>query len=169
MSNKPFLNIIRFFLILFVQIVLLNNIQLWGLFTPFLYILFILLLPVNTPKWLIIILAFITGIIVDIFDNTIGIHTFSLVFIGFLRPFLLRIWAPHDGFDIHKELLPHEYGYMWFLKYSFLMVAIHQLILFTMEAFSFENMNIVLSRWIVNTIFTELVILITVFATEKKH
>lgn len=169
MNSKPLINIVRFVIILFVQVILLNNIQLWGLFTPFFYILFILLLPINIPKWLLLVFAFFTGIIIDIFDNTIGIHTFSLIFIGFLRPFILRIWAPHDGFDIHKELLPNEYGYMWFLKYSFLLVSIHQLILYFIEAFSFNHMGVLLSRWVVNSTLTELVILITVFAFEKKH
>jgi len=169
MNNKIILNSIRFFLILFVQIVFLNNIQLWGVFTPFIYILFILLLPVDLPNWLLLVLAFITGIIIDVFDSTIGVHAFALIFVAFLRPFILKIWAPYDGYDPLKELLPHEYGFGWFIKYSFLMVAIHQLILFYMEAFSFQNFDLLLYRWAINVFFTELLILITVFATEKRR
>lgn len=169
MNNKIILNSVRFFLILFVQIVFLNNIQLWGVFTPFIYILFILLLPVDLPNWFLLVLAFITGIIIDVFDTTIGVHAFALIFVAFLRPFILKIWAPYDGYDSLKELLPHEYGFGWFIKYSFLMVAIHQLVLFYMEAFSFKNFDLLLYRWIINVLFTELLILITVFATEKRR
>ena len=169
MNNKLILNSIRFFLILLVQVIFLNNIQLWGIFTPFLYILFILLLPVNTPKWFLLILAFFTGIIIDIFNNTIGVHTFALVFATFLRPFILKIWSPYDGYDPLKELLPNEYGFGWFFKYSFLMVATHQLVLFYMEAFSFKNFDLLLYRWAINIVFTEMLILITVFATEKRR
>ncbi len=168
MNNKLILNTIRFFLILLVQVVFLNNIELWGLFTPFIYILFILLLPINTPKWILLILAFSTGIIIDIFDNTIGVHAFALTFVTFLRPFILKIWSPYDGYDPLKELLPNEYGFGWFVKYSFLMVAIHQLVLFYMEAFSFRNFDLLLYRWSINIIFTEIFILVTVFATEKR-
>ena len=169
MNNKLILNSIRFFLILSAQVILLNNIQLWGIFTPFLYILFILLLPVDIPKWFLLVLAFFTGIIIDIFNNTIGVHTFALVFATFLRPFILRILSPFDSYDPLKELLPHEYGFGWFLKYSFLMVAIHQLVLFYMEAFSFKDFDMLLYRWAINIVFTEILILITVFATEKRR
>lgn len=169
MNNKLILNSIRFILILLIQIILLNNIQLWGLFTPFLYILFILLLPVDLPKWGLLVLAFITGIIIDIFNNTIGVHAFALTFVTFLRPYILKIWSPYDGYDPIKELLPNEYGFGWFIKYSFLMVAIHQFVLFYMEAFSFQNFNLLLYRWAINILFTEILILITVFATEKRE
>ena len=168
MNNKLVKNSIRFLLILFVQVILLDNIQLWGLFTPFLYILFILLLPVDTPKWFLLVIAFFTGIIIDIFDNTIGVHTFALIFATFLRPFILKILSPYDGYDSLKELLPNEYGFSWFIKYSFLMVAIHQLVLFYMEAFSFRNFDLLLYRWAINITFTEILILITVFTTEKR-
>ena len=156
-------------MILFVQIVILNNIHLLGIFTPFIYILFILLLPVDVPDWFLLLLAFITGIIIDVFDNTIGVHAFALIFVTFFRPFILKIWAPFDGYDSVKELLPHEYGFGWFVKYSLLMVAIHQLILFFMEAFSFQNFALLLYRWGINVFFTEIIILVTVFATERRR
>ena len=167
-NNKFILNIFRFFLILLTQVILLDNIQLYGLFTPFLYILFIILLPVDLPKWLLLILSFITGIIIDLFNNTIGIHAFSLIFVAYLRPFVLKIWSPYDGYNSTKELLPYAYGFRWFIKYSFLMVAIHQIILFYIDAFSFKNYDLLLYKWIVNSIFTEILILVVVFATEKR-
>ena len=168
MNNDLLKNIIRIVLLFTVQVLFLNNIQLYGLYTPYLYILIILLLPVSTPKWLTLVFAFFTGLGIDLFDNTIGIHAFSLVFATFFRPAVLQVLSPFDGYDLHKDLLPREYGFLWFIKYSFSLVLIHQLVLYFIDAFSFANTGIILGRWLINSTFTEAILIITVFGFEKR-
>src|SRR6056297_4336346 len=91
--------IISFILLLTLQILVLNNIQLSGFINPYLYVLFILILPFETPKWMLLLLAFILGMVVDLFSHTPGMHTSATVFMAFLRPYVLEFFSPRDGYE----------------------------------------------------------------------
>ena len=79
MGRALIINLIRFVLLVFIQVFLLKNITLYDLSTPYLYILFILLLPFETPNILLFPLAFILGITIDAFCNTPGLHAATCV------------------------------------------------------------------------------------------
>ena len=68
-----FQNILRFILVVLVQVFVLDNIQFLGYVSPMLYILFILSLPVRFPRGGVLLLAFFIGLIIDMFNNTMGI------------------------------------------------------------------------------------------------
>ena len=162
-------NIIRFIFLAVFQIAILNNIDLGGYLSPFLYILFIILLPFETPKWLILVSAFFIGITVDIFSNTIGLHAFSSVFIAFVRPSILHSFAPHDGYSTGSTPLTNSYGLNWFLRYSALMTIIHSLIFFYIEAFSFEFFFSTLWKAILSSVFTLILIILSRLLTVKRQ
>ena len=125
-----------FILLILMQVLILNNLHLSIFVNPYIYILFILILPFETPGWLVLSLAMITGLTMDAFSNTPGMHSASLVFMGFLRQYLLRIFAPRDGYESGQS--PH-YQYMgltWFLIYAGILTFIHHFLLFYMEDFS---------------------------------
>ncbi|RRN76776.1 rod shape-determining protein MreD, partial [Pseudoxanthomonas sp. SGD-10] len=70
--NSIFLsNVLRFIILIFVQVFLLKNMVFYNLNVPFLYILFILLLPFQTPNWLLFTLSFLLGLIIDLFNDTL--------------------------------------------------------------------------------------------------
>ena len=81
-------NIIRFAILVLIQILLLNNIQISGHIVPYFYILFILLMPFETPGWMLLFAGFALGLSVDMFGQTLGMHTSATVFMAFLRPYL---------------------------------------------------------------------------------
>ncbi|HBH47981.1 MAG TPA: rod shape-determining protein MreD, partial [Bacteroidales bacterium] len=84
-------NIIRFALVVLVQILIFNNIELGGYLNPYVYTLFILLLPFETPGWVVLISGFLLGFSVDIFSETLGMHTAATVFMAYLRPIALSM------------------------------------------------------------------------------
>ena len=86
------LNIILYAVILLIQVLLLNHINLWGYATPFLYIWLILKLPYDMPRGLVITLGFITGLIIDIFCNTPGMHAFATTTLAFMRLPILHLF-----------------------------------------------------------------------------
>ena len=86
MSRSIIWGIVRFLVLLCTQVLVLDNINLFGYVEPMLYIWFILLLPIKTPKWLVLILSFLMGFCVDIFAGQVGFHTAVSTFTGFLRP-----------------------------------------------------------------------------------
>jgi rod shape-determining protein MreD len=126
------------FLILF-QVLILNNLHLSIYINLYAYILFILILPFETPGWLVLSLAFMTGLTMDAFTNTMGMHSASIVLLAFVRQYLLKVIAPRDGYE--AGFTPHygQMGLTWFLLYAGILTLIHHLTLFIVEDFSLDN------------------------------
>lgn len=161
-------NLLRFVLLIFIQVAILNNIQLSGFLNPYLYILFILLLPFETPNWLLLVLSFILGLSIDVFSNTIGMHASACVFMAFLRPYILNYLSVRDEYEIGTTPEIHHYGFAWFLKYTMLLVLAHHGFLFFVEMFSFTNFSETIVRIIFSSFFTVILIIISQFLVFKK-
>ena len=163
MINEVIKNIIRFLFLVFFQVLILNNIQLSGYLNPFLYVLFILMLPFQTPKWLVLLLAFVLGISIDMFANTGGLHAASSVFMAFLREPILKLIAPRDGYDVVQKPTIQQFGFGWFFSYAGILVLIHHFFLFYMETFHFTEFFHTLFRVILSSIFTLTLVFISQF------
>ncbi|MDT8401985.1 MAG: hypothetical protein RQ743_09840 [Bacteroidales bacterium] len=149
-----------FILLIAIQVLLLNNIQFSGFVNPYIYILFILLLPFETPSWLLLILSFATGLVMDICSATPGLHTSATVFAGFIRPWVLNFMAPHEGYEQGDLPGIRTYGFRWFLTYVLIIVALHHFFLFYIEVFKFEYFFRTLLRVLISTGFTLIFIVI---------
>jgi len=152
-----------FILLILLQILLFNNIQFSGYVNPYVYIMFILLLPVEIPAWLLLILSFGTGLIIDFFSASPGMHTFATVLAGFVRPYILRVVSPRDGYESGADPAMSVYGFRWFMSYAILMVLIHHITLFYVEVFRFADFFRTMFRVIVSTIFSVAFILLIEF------
>lgn len=160
--------IFRFIALILVQVLILNNINLSGFINPFIYILFIMTLPVKMSKVLLLTLAFITGIIIDFFTSTPGLHAAATVCMAFFRPFILNTIAPRDGYEIDEKPSIGKLGLNWFLSYAFILIVIHHFTLFYLEIFRFEDFFHTLLRVFVSTIFTLLFILLGQYLFTKQ-
>lgn len=168
MIKIPLRNVLRFVILVLFQVWVLNNIQFSGYINPFMYILFILLLPFETPPWLVLFLAFGIGLSVDMFSDTLGMHASASVFMAFLRPFILQAISPRDGFEIGTFPRIYYYGLSWFLKYTIILVFAHHLFLFSIEVFKFHNYHLVLWRTILSTVFTTVLIILSQYVVFRK-
>jgi rod shape-determining protein MreD len=159
--------VIMFVVLVLVQVLILNNIQFSGLINPYVYILFILLLPFTIPGYLLLGLSFLLGISMDIFNNTPGIHAGATVLLGFLRPGIARLISSREV--IEKGSTPNmtQLGFASFLKYTVIAVLIHHLFLFYAEAFSFGGFFETFIRYILSSIFSILIILGSQFIVFK--
>src|SRR5512137_2722988 len=99
MINSIIRYTVIFVILIFLQVLLFNNIQFSGYINPYVYVMLILLLPVEIPSWLLLIICFFSGLTVDLFNGTPGIHTSATVFSGFIRPYILRFISPRDGYE----------------------------------------------------------------------
>lgn len=159
-------NIFRFIILILVQVLVLNNIQFLGYINPYLYILFILILPVRMPRWAVLILAFGLGLTIDIFSNTGGIHAFATVLAAFLRPVVINLFTSiEEGNNPTPSF--HTFGVSAFVKYVVIIVFIHHITLFFLEAFSFAHFWLILFKAIVSSIVTILMILGIQSLTKK--
>lgn len=152
-------NIFNFFMLVLVQVLILNNIKFLGFINPYIYILFIISLPLNVNKSLLLILAFALGLSVDIFSNTLGVHAFATVFVAFFRENIIKLLIPRD--DNYDQTVPSmlTFGKSQFVKYTIITVLAHHAILLTIEAFSLNNFWFLLLRILLNSTFTILLIL----------
>ena len=153
---------ILFISLVLTQVLVLNNIQFSGFVNPYIYILFVLLLPLSSARYTVLILAFLLGISIDIFSNTLGIHAFATVFVAYLRPVVIRLISnrEEDRSD-SPGLMQNKFG--WFLSYVTIMVVIHHTVLFYLEVFTFSNFFVTLFRVFLSSIFTIFVIVLSQF------
>jgi len=163
MISEVIKNSIRFLFLVFFQVLILNNIQLSGYLNPFLYVLFILMLPFETPNWLVLILAFLLGISIDMFSNTGGLHAASSVLMAFLRQPILKLIAPRDGYDVVQRPTIQQFGFGWFFSYTGILVLLHHCFLFYMEAFHFTEFFSTFFRVILSSLFTLSLVFISQF------
>lgn len=143
-----------FILIMIMQLLVINNIFVYNMLHPYIYIWFILLLPVNIPMWAILILGFASGLIVDIFFYTPGLHASATVFLAFVRPFLLRLFPPKV--DIKNDTSPHisSLGATNFALFLLISIVIHHAVLLFTEVFGFDEVGRTALRIIINTSIT---------------
>lgn len=143
-----------FILLMLLQVLIFNNIQFSGYVNPYIYIMFILLLPVEIPSWLLLLLSFTTGLIMDFFSGSPGMHSSATVLAGFVRPYILRIVSPRDGYESRSEPSMMSYGFRWFLSYTILVVLVHHTVLFYLEVFRFADFFRTMLRVLLSSLFT---------------
>jgi len=157
-----------FVILVLLQVLLLNNIQFSGYVNPYLYVLFILLLPFDTPKYLLLILGFLLGLSIDIFSNTPGIHASSTTFMAFLRPYIIELISTRDNLEVTAPPRLKSMGAGWFLRYTVILVLAHHLFLFFIEAFTLSGFIHTLLRSLLSSVFTIILILISQFLIFKE-
>jgi rod shape-determining protein MreD len=151
-------NIFRFILLVLFQVLVLNNIQFLGYINPYVYILFILALPVRTPRWFALLLAFGLGLTIDMFSNTGGMHAFATVMVAFLRNGVIKLFtAIEEGNNPTPSF--HTFGVSAYVKYAFLLVFVHHTTLFLMESMSFAHFWLMMAKIILSSLVTILLIL----------
>lgn len=163
--------VLRFVFLIGIQVVLLNHIEWNGYINPYVYVLFILLLPVDIPNWMLLVLALITGLTIDMFGSSGGMHAAATVFMAFARPGVLRLIAPRDGYDSEMDLIPQVMGFTWFITYISMMVLLHHLVCFYIEVFRFSEFFITFFKAVLNSAITVALIVIGeyLFGQSKRH
>jgi len=151
-------NIFRFIILVLAQVLVLNNIQFLGYINPYLYILFILALPVQMPRWMTLLLAFALGLTIDIFSNTGGMHASASVLVAFSRNGIIKLFTSiEEGNNPTPSF--YTFGVSAYVKYVVSLVFIHHTTLFILEAFSFANFWITFAKIILSSLVTVLMIL----------
>jgi rod shape-determining protein MreD len=151
-------NIVRFVLLVLFQVLVLNNIEFLGLVNPYLYILFIITLPVRLPNWVSILLSFGTGLLIDTFSNTHGMHAFAAVLIAFLRSGIIDLFITIEEGNNPSPTF-YTFGMNAYIKYVVLMILIYHIAFFTLEAFSFTHLWILMIKIILSSLVTFILIM----------
>lgn len=163
------INIVRFFVLVLFQVLFLKNFSLYNLAIPWFYVLFILLLPLQTSNFLLFLLSFLLGLSVDMFSNSPGLHAAACTVMAFCRILLIRIITPRDGYEMGMEPGIKGMGLRWFLIYSTVLVLVHHLVLFNLEVFRLNEMVISSVRAISSSVFTIFLIILSQYLFSSKR
>lgn len=161
MNSTLFVNIFRFILLLAAQIIVFNNMNFLGYVSPFPYILFIILYPVNGNKSGLLVASFFLGLIMDLFSNSGGIHTTACIILAYYRTYIFKfsfgISYEYQTIKLNDVLTPERFSFI------LLSVLTHHFTLFILEAFKFSFFLDILLRTILSTVFTIIVCIIIIY------
>src|SRR5690606_38120588 len=132
----------------------------YNLATPFPYILFILLLPIGTPNFILYCLAFIIGITVDAFYDTLGVNAAACVALAWGRILFVRVSLQTDHYENYLTPMWGVVPFGWYFVYVSALTLFHHTVLFMVETFSFHQFHYTLIRIFLSCIFTVTIILL---------
>ena len=156
-------NIVRFILFVLVQVFVLNQIPpLHHLINPYIYFLFILWLPFKMGRKPLMLLALATGLSLDYFTKTPGLHAASCVLIGYLRPFVINLLVTQEGTEAnYEEPSIKSMGFASYFVYVTILTFLHHVLLFLLEALQFAGLWYFLGKTLLSVAISLLLILIT--------
>jgi rod shape-determining protein MreD len=161
MNSALLVNIFRFIMLLTIQVVIFNNMNFLGYISPFPYILYIILYPVNSNRTGLIISSFLLGLTMDMFCNSGGIHATACVILAYYRPYIFKfsfgLSYEYQTIRLNESLTPE--------RFSFILVSVllHHIVLFVLLAFQFNFIWDVLLRTLFSSIFTIITSIIIIY------
>ena len=165
-------NMIRFVLLILIQVFVLDRIHLHQMVTPYVYFLFILWLPFKMQRGWVMLLAFLIGITLDSFRHQPGFHAAACVMIAYFRPFLINILIPQEGSETNYDepSFSSMGGLLPYLIYAGFLSFLHNAWLFLLEAWQFGNIWYFLVKTVLSTIISLVLILTTelIFVRKQK-
>ncbi len=148
----------RYILVMLLQVLLFDQLQLWGACHPYIYLLCLLMMPITLPPIADMLIGAGIGLVMDMFCNSLGVHTASCILIMFLRPYLLGMIL-NDKDRLNEQVSLRSIGMEAFIKYVVILVLIHHLTVFSLAAWSWYHIGFVLLETAVSSAITIFVII----------
>lgn len=148
----------RYIIVMLLQVLLFDQLQLWGVCHPYIYVMCLLMMPITISRSLSMVIGALAGIVMDVFCNTLGVHMASCILLMFIRPYLVSA-VVNDKDRLNEQLTLHVMGMEAFIKYVAILVVIHHLTVFSLAAWSWSHMGFALLETAVSSIITISVIL----------
>lgn len=156
MNNSLLLYIGRFIALVFFQVLIFNHINFLGYINPYIYIIFIILAPLNINKSLFYFVSFLLGLTMDLFGDSGGVHAAACLIIAQVRPVVLRsVFGLSYEFQTVKL---SKVGLGALITYVVALVFIHHLVLFSLEIFNVSLALLIAKKTLFSSIFSILVI-----------
>jgi rod shape-determining protein MreD len=156
MKNGVWRNIGRFVLLMLMQLLVLNNVYLGGYVMPMLYVLFILMLPTDTKRLPMLLMAFGTGLLMDIMSGALGFHALACTVVAMMRiTFADRILTRGENVVIAVPGI-FSVTLQYFVSYLLVLYGAFYLVYYTAELFSFRGLGGVLLATVCSTVVSTL-------------
>jgi hypothetical protein len=155
--------LLQFIVLILAQLLIFNNIEFSGFINPYIYVLFVLLLPFNTPAFVLLMSSFTLGLIIDLFMGTPGVHSSATLFMAFSRPFVMSLFSPREGYQTGTFPRLTQFGIEWFVKYTVTLVLLHHFTLFYLEVFTLHHFFGTFFRALLSSMLTSVLIIFSQF------
>lgn len=159
-------NIIRFFAVVLLQLLLINNLHFLGVVNPCIYIFFLLALPAEINKGWQLGIGFTMGLIIDIFCNCPGVHAAACTALCFARPYVLGHLVQDDE-RLVGTINAHSLGLEVYIRYLVLLTLVHHSIVFILSAFTFHAAWLTLLQILISSLITIGLILVWEITHDK--
>ncbi|MBQ5775032.1 MAG: rod shape-determining protein MreD [Paludibacteraceae bacterium] len=146
-------HILSLVIVLLLQMLVFNNLHFLGICHPYIYILFLIALPIRIPQWIELLIGFGVGLIVDMFCGSPGVHTAACSFLAYLRPIFIRRTI-QDAERISMTIDGLSIGFNEYVKLVVLYTILHHTLVFLIEAWSLAHFWLLLAKIIVSSLFT---------------
>lgn len=148
----------RYVVVMILQVLLFNQLQLWGACHPYIYILCLLMMPITLPHSVDMLIGAVIGLVMDIFCNSLGIHTAACILLMFIRPYLIGAFV-NDKDRLNEQISSRSIGMEAMIKYIVILVLVHHLIVFVLAAWSWQHIGFVLFETLISSILTTAIII----------
>ncbi len=143
----------RYIVVMLLQVLLLDQLQLWGACHPYVYILCLLMMPITLPHSVSMVIGAAVGLVMDIFCNSLGVHTAACILLMFIRPYLIGVIV-NDKDRLNEQISLRAIGMEALIKYVVILVLIHHLTVFLLAAWSWAHIGFVLLETLVSSLIT---------------
>ena len=144
----------------FLQVIFIRHWAMFDVAFCFIYVSVLLFLPIAMNPLLLMAVGFGYGLLIDLFYDTLGIHAAACVLLGYSRSFITNLLKPSGGYDATAIPFLNYMGAQWFITYTFLLVSIHHIPLFFIEAWGVNMWFFTFLKTISSVLFTSSVIVL---------
>jgi rod shape-determining protein MreD len=150
MFNKDFLiNLFKIIILALLQVFVFNHINFLGSYQPYIYILFVLFYPPSQNRYALLILSFLLGLMIDVFEYTGGIHAFALTLVAFLRNPIIKLLAGKQDYEMEFFSF-HTFSFAQWLFYIVILILVHNVLLLLLENFKLTGIPPLLIKSLIN-------------------
>ncbi len=162
-------NLVLWLVLIFLQISIFNFVEIHPAITINQYAFFIIVLPLSVSRYFALILAFLTGLTIDMFLNTPGLHASALTAMAYFKFFLLKFMISSTGYDDDPQDAFSSFGFLKFTIYAAIMLLVFHLVLFSFEWFRFSAFPFIILKTFLSTLFTLLVVILYRFSRSSER
>ena len=148
----------RYVVVMLLQVLLFDQLQLWGVCHPYVYVLCLLMMPITLPHTVEMLIDAGVGLVMDVFCNSLGVHTAICILLMFIRPYLLGAFV-NDTDRLNEQISLRSIGMEALIKYVVILVVIHHLMVFTLAAWSWSHIWFVLIETLVSSLISCLIVI----------
>lgn len=156
-------------LLILAQAIVFDNICLFNVAVPMVFVYIIFKLPLTINRNLLLGLSFLLGLTIDIFADTYGMNALACTVTAMCRPAVLSFFLPRgeepaDTVPSFRSLSTSVY-----VKYMAVMNLLYCSLIFIIQAFSFFNFALTVMRIVSSTVLSLLLMLAIDCLTTRRH